>query len=177
MGVYSKTINGKTGYTIVNKGTTTWNDWGDNFAQPFGWSSDMKRSIALSKEFCENHSNAKITFVGHSKGGAEAAANAVATDRDAILFNPATVNLAAYDLDSNDYTSDMTAYIVEGEMLNKVLGVVSTPIDEKKPLKEDSFWIKLLKSTPIGQIYDLVEGYFDHFMDTVIESLIAEGYN
>ena len=177
MGVYSKTINGKTGYTIVNKGTTTWNDWGDNLAQPFGWSSDMKRSIALSEEFCENHSNAKITFVGHSKGGAEAAANAVATNRDAILFNPATVNLAAYDLDSSDYTSDMTAYIVEGEILNKVFGVVSTPIDEKETLKEDSFWIKLLKSTPIGQIYDLVESFSDHSMETVIESLIDVGYN
>lgn len=55
--------------------------------------------------------------------------------------------------------------------------MVSTPIDEKETLKKDSFWIKLLKSTPIGQIYGLVESFSDHSMETVIESLIDEGYN
>ncbi len=177
MGVYYKTVNGHTGYAIVNAGTTTWNDCVDDVAQPFGLSSDMKRSISLSKEFCINYPSAEVTFVGHSKGGAEAAANAVATDRDAIIFNPATVNLAAYSLNSRDYTSDMTAYIVEGEILNKIFGVISTPIDEKEALKKDNFWIKLLKLTPPGQIYDLVESLFDHSIDVVIESLINEGYN
>ncbi|WP_080440633.1 hypothetical protein [Enterococcus faecium] len=37
-------------------------------------------------------------MIGHSKGGAEAA-NSVAINTNAIIFNPATVNLSAYELD------------------------------------------------------------------------------
>lgn len=48
----------------------------------------------------------EITMIGHSKGGAEAA-NSVAINTNAIIFNPATVNLSAYELDSNTYTANM----------------------------------------------------------------------
>nr|WP_242617245.1 hypothetical protein [Enterococcus faecium] len=69
-------------------------------------------------------------MIGHSKGGAEAAANAVATDTNAFLFNPATVNLSAYELNSSTYTADMIAYIVKGDALNNIFGGMSNPIGE-----------------------------------------------
>ena len=124
MGVYKKMSYGETLYTIVNKGSTTTNDWSDNFKQPFGKSEDMKASIEISQKFVKEHSYAHTTFVGHSKGGAEAAANAVATNKKAILFNPMIPNLALYGLNPNEYSSDMTSYVIEGEILNSVFGEV-----------------------------------------------------
>ena len=91
----------------------------------------MKRSIALSKEFCENHSNAKITFVGHSKGGAEAVANAVATNKNAIVFNPATAYLQSYDLPVDDYDGKITSYVVEGEILDTLSHLLGKNIGEE----------------------------------------------
>ena len=118
-------------YTIANKGTNIDNltEWCNNFAQPFGASNDMKASIENAQMFVDANPDAEVTFVGHSKGGAEAAANAVATNKNAILFNPATVNLQAYDLDSSTYSAEMTAYIVEGDILNLLFAPISSPID------------------------------------------------
>ena len=156
---------------MVNAGSASSVDWKNNFEQPFGQSKDMVDSIAFAKRFVNEHPNAHITFIGHSKGGAEAAANAVATNKDAIVFNPATVNLSAYGLSSNTYSANMTTYVVEGEILNKVFGIISTPIDDYKTIKKDSLVGKLLKSTTIGQLYDLIESFFDHSIGTVIKSL------
>jgi hypothetical protein len=38
-------------------------------------------------------------------------------NKNAILFNPATVNLDAYVKNSSDYSASMTAHIVDGEIL------------------------------------------------------------
>jgi len=58
---------------------------------------------------------------------AEAAANAVLTNRNAILFNPATVNLESYlkpyGVNKSNYTAEMTAFIVEDEILNNIFGL------------------------------------------------------
>ena len=108
-------------YAFVNKGSSTWGDWVNNFQQPFGWSTDMWESIAKAEYFAEGDwGNYEITFIGHSKGGAEAAANAVATNRNAILFNPAAAALSSYGLDSSSYSASMTAYVVWGEPLSMV---------------------------------------------------------
>ena len=106
-------------YAFVNKGSSTWGDWANNFQQPFGWSTDMSESIAKAEYFANGDwGNYEITFIGHSKGGAEAAANAVATNRNAILFNPAATALDKYGLNANTYSADMTVYVVKGEPLN-----------------------------------------------------------
>ena len=159
IGVYSKKFGESISYTLVNKGSTTTSDWINNFQQPFGWSTDMKDSIREAKEFVEEHSDANITFVGHSKGGAEAVANAVATNRNSIVFNPATTSLSAYDLSSKKYSADMTVYVVKGEILNTLLGPISTPIDKLVYLDgAKGNWID------------------KHSMNSVIERLIAKGY-
>lgn len=163
--VYSRiNSDGSIDYTLVNRGTVSWSitdtDVWNNLSQPFGWSNDMKDSIKLTKKFVEDHSTSGITFVGHSKGGAEAAANAVATNKNAILFNPASVNLNAYGLSEEDYSADMTAYIVEGEILNNLLGWVSEPID------------KLVHLPNQGG-----SAIYNHYIDTVISALEEKGYN
>ena len=159
MGIYSKQVGDDIGYTIVNKGTSGLGDWDDNLLQPIGLSGDMWGAIYVSKMFVKNHENSVVTFVGHSKGGAEAVANAVATDMDAIVFNPATTSLTAYGLDANDYSGNIKVYVVEGEILNTILGPFSEPIDEIEYLD--------------GATGDWVDR---HGMDVVIERLIAKGY-
>ena len=47
----------------------------------------MTASIENAKNFVNKYPNAHVTFVGHSKGGAEAISNALATDKDAITFS------------------------------------------------------------------------------------------
>ena len=42
-------------------------------------------SIEYAKDFVENHWDDEVTFVGHSKGGAEAAANALRLNKK--LYN------------------------------------------------------------------------------------------
>ncbi len=159
IGVYARGTGDDISYTLVNKGTTTAGDWVNNFQQLFGLSDDMKDSIAQAKEFVKNHPDANITFAGHSKGGAEAVANAVANNKNAIVFNPATTALSAYGLSAKDYTADMTVYVVKGEILHTLEAPFSEPIDKIVYLE--------------GASGSRVE---KHSIDTVIERLIAGGY-
>ena len=57
-------------------------------------------------------------MIGHSKGGAEAIANAVVNGADAIIFNPATANLAAYNLPNVTSGHNIRSFVVFGEALN-----------------------------------------------------------
>lgn len=127
-------------YCIVNRGTTdakgSGNDWDDNLLQPIGGSGDMRLSLETATWFSNSHDGKEITFIGHSKGGAEAMANAVATNKNAITFNPAKANMAAYSQTRSarkSYTGSMTHYIVEGEILNDKFGEPGMGITEKLP--------------------------------------------
>ncbi len=109
-------------YFIVFKGSSSFlekpMDWVNNAERHFtSKSADMWDAINCARGFSEYAGGKKITFIGHSKGGAEAAAAAVATNRDAILFNPANANLEDYGLDGNNYTGNMVQYVVENEVL------------------------------------------------------------
>ena len=147
-------------YALVNKGSSTWGDWVNNFQQPFGYSTDMKESIENAKKFVESHWDDEVTFVGHSKGGAEAAANALRLNKNCIIFNPASVNANAYNLDITKYTASMTAFIVDGEILNMIFNAVSAPIDKRVDLIRYSW-------NPIN----------NHSMDAVKNGLWVGGYN
>ena len=111
-----------------------------------------------------------VTMVGHSKGGAEAVANAIATDRDSIVFNPATTFLSSYELSSKGYTGDMTVFVVKGEILHTAEGWFSKPIDkfEYLPTQHKIY----LWDNRVVRIY---KGIRNHLMDAVIDSLIEEG--
>ena len=146
IGVYYRQTGGKTSYCLVYAGTNMqwmadsddfWkdladsaSDWINNLIQPIGLSWDQRNGIDFAKQFSKEHSSSNITIIGHSKGGAEAAAAAVATNNDSILFNPASVALDMYGLNAEDYTADMDVYVVEGEILNNIFGWISRPIDD-----------------------------------------------
>ena len=102
--------------------------WKNNIQQAVsGASTDMWEAIGFGQAFVRTNSGKEITFVGHSKGGAEAAAAAIATNSNAIIFNPANLNTWDYNLNAGDYSGNMTQYVVQKEILSEIgLGPVST---------------------------------------------------
>ena len=107
----------------------------EDVEQPFGESENMMVSIRDAKQVSRDVGEAELTFVGHSKGRAEAAGNALATNRNALLYNPAAINEDAYGLDSKKYTgadkNGMTAYVVKGDMLDSFINqFFAKPIDK-----------------------------------------------
>lgn len=183
MGVFQKEANGQTTYVIVNAGSNfsvngianiseTIDDWSNNFKQPIGASVDMVYSIGVAKKFVEDHPDANIIFVGYSKGGAEAAANAVATGKKAILFNPAKVNLGAYGLDAEEYDGEMISYVVDGEVLDEILGWVNSVDAENKVILEDTRKKEENSGSWFSNILSNISGSIEkHYIETVIELL------
>ena len=160
-------------YTIVFKGTTMTDlgDWQNNAEQLISpKSADMWDAINCAKGFVNEHSQ-EITFVGHSKGGAEAASAAVATNKNAILFNPATSNLGAYGLSSDGYTASMTAFIVKGDIVNAAEGWFSKPIDKAVylPQQHGGKWTDLWQTS----LWQRVQ---NHLMPAVKSALKEAGY-
>ena len=140
-GLYSRTVDGVNEYAMANAGTYFENNkrgrgsMSEDVEQPLGGSENMKVSIVTAQRVSEQLGESELTFVGHSKGGAEAAGNALATNRNALLYNPAAINADAYGLDTKKYTgadkNGMTAYIVKGDMLNSFINqFFAKPIDK-----------------------------------------------
>jgi hypothetical protein len=94
-----------------------------------------------AKKFVNEHESNEVTFVGHSKGGAEATANAIATNRGAILFNPMAISAAAngllWDEINYNHPTGITAYIVDGEILNRIFSISHSWLVKKITLKQN----------------------------------------
>jgi RHS repeat-associated protein len=140
-GLYSRTVDGVTEYAMANAGTYFENtergraSMSEDIEQPFGGSENMIVSLRDARKVSRDVGASELTFVGHSKGGAEAAGNALATNRNALLYNPAAINAEAYGLNVKSYTgadeNGMTAFIVKGDVLNTFLNqFISKPIDK-----------------------------------------------
>jgi hypothetical protein len=125
----------------------------ENLEQPFGGSEHMNLSLDKARELNNTLGpDADLTFVGHSKGGAEAAANAVATNRDAYVFNPAAVNLKAYGLSSKDYTASMTAFVVKGDPVAATYPfLLAKPIDKLIMLPRQSWSNPIVNHNKFGE--------------------------
>jgi len=159
-------------YAVVNKGTNVENiaEWLNNFMQPFGLSVDMWFSIELAKEFNKKHTSEEITFIGHSKGGAEATANAVATNRGAILFNPMAANLAANGLFGDELfynnKAGITAYIVKGDILNGPFSTLHSPVVRM-------IYLDTSAPTPWWKtVFNFPNGIENHLPDAIRNGLI-----
>ena len=176
IGEYERTVNNVTEYALVNKGTTPslLIDWKNNIQQPLGLSADMRDSIRLSKEYYEKlkkcGGEVELTMVGHSKGGAEAAANAVASNVNAIVFNPATTFLSSYGLSAKTYTANMTVFVVQGEAVHGALWVLSKPIDTL-------VFLPAQYVSPLWEVWNFpLNAIKNHDIDAVIWGLLEKGY-
>jgi len=78
---------------VVFQGTNRAEDWPDNFlATLTTFAPNLRTARAFAHGVVYHNPGLEITFVGHSKGGGEAIAAALATGRNAITFNAANFN-------------------------------------------------------------------------------------
>lgn len=195
MGIYSRIKSDKsTEYSFVFRGTRGPNksDWKNNFQQPFGLSDDATSAINLPGEFMNTFRGSEVTFVGHSKGGAEATLAAVKYGYNAITFNPARANTNTNGLiiANYKYSGSITNYIVSGELLSNTVGLIMPTkgkniylpsVDYNTPFVENNLGSTMGYSTSFaaGSLSPLViydNSFKDHLMDAVITSLDRAGY-
>ena len=135
MGIYAKTDKTHSWkdpleYALVFKGTDkdSFSDWKNNAEQYLSSrSADMWDALGAANSFVTDYPGREVTFVGHSKGGAEAIAAAVYKNKAAITFNPMVANLEDYVKDykkriRNYNASMMTNYVIKGDGLNGLFG-------------------------------------------------------
>ena len=141
-------------------------DWINNIWQPAGESSDMWESIRFALVLDKKYEDFELTMIGHSKGGGEAIANAIATGRKAITFNPMHPNLVLYGLDASTYDDNkMTHYIVKEEILMNYLGI---PYYGETILLEPWYETPLMLRSSFLFTYS---GIRNHLMPTMIAAL------
>ena len=99
--------------------------------------------------------------MGHSKGGGEAIANAVVTNKNVITFNPSRTAFSQYGLDESKYTANSKRYVVDGEILNSAS---TFAVGDAATMGE----AKILEGTG-GSVEK-------HYMKVVIEGLEKAGY-
>ena len=170
IGVYSQTINGVSEYVLVSKGSDEFINWIDNILQLINKSPDMLASEIIAKKFVDEYPDNEITFVGHSKGGAEAAVNAFITNKNCITFNSAynsaSVNYAKKIASSFNYSKELTPYIVSGEILHPM----SVLFKSKKPIYLTR---KYSLKNPLTAIQNARK---NHLMEAVKWGLANDGY-
>ncbi len=106
---------------VAFKGTTSWNDWKQNFRQGMDLDSDYYgRAVEIGRLI--EQSGQQVEMSGHSLGGGLASAAALAADMPATTFNAAGLhsNTVPRYLNNPDFQTDpskIQAYRVENEVL------------------------------------------------------------
>ena len=161
-----------TEYVVVFRGSIIeWNMetadvWKNNIEQAISSkSADMWEAIGFSKEFVARVGDIEVTFVGHSKGGAEALAAAVANDKNAIVFNPAKPNLQDYNLSADNYNGNATSYVVRGEILNNLFGEPGVGQVEYLDQQYKTPWYFMGDTRKIANAVNSIR---NHLMDAVL---------
>jgi len=136
----------------------------------------MHESIQHAEDFVDAHPDAEVTMIGHSKGGAEAMANAPATNTNAIVFNSAELSYRNCKL-NGFYTAKITSYVVFAEPLsvfNQSLTLGSVRFMRASPYtiaKGISTYIpKLLLFHDVLPFYS-IDPVENHSMDAVIDEI------
>jgi hypothetical protein len=121
MGQYERNCpqTGQRQVMLVNMGTQSGRDWGQNFLQPLGRSSDMRNSILAVLKFMKENPDADVSYAGHSKGAGESQGNAMATGANVITFNSAEINAMAYGLNRDNKGTHLPV-VIPGDPLTAV---------------------------------------------------------
>lgn len=126
-GLYSRMKDdGNIEYSFVTRGSdidfssanieSTLKDWENNLNQLSGSTEQYKQSVEIAKKVSSS-TEEELTFLGQSLGGGLASANALATGRRGITFNAVGLSDATImDLSLNNKTTNITAWIIEGEI-------------------------------------------------------------
>ena len=85
-------------YAIAGTDPTESKDWLTNVGQVLGFSDQHDRAAEAAERLAQEVGIENLKFVGHSKGGGQAAYCALRTGCDAITFNPAGLGLYKFNL-------------------------------------------------------------------------------
>lgn len=127
--------NGNIEYVYATAGTDDILDAITDYQQAFDqWTSQYQQSRenAVKLAIWAADNGYTLSFTGHSLGGGLANVNALATGLKATLYNPA--GLSQGTIDDTDLNLNMgnqgnvTAYVVSGEPVNILNGLLNTPI-------------------------------------------------
>lgn len=144
--LFSKTKNNQKYYAYCTVGTkmTSWADWFTNISQGLiGLSPQYTRSVQNAKILHDKclKTNSVLWFIGHSLGGGLASNNSLITGRYAITFDAAGLNILRVKMSMlmnvfyknrqkvffnfQERTSKIHAYILRGEILNRILQCIA----------------------------------------------------
>ncbi|MDE6463600.1 MAG: hypothetical protein K2L16_03075 [Muribaculaceae bacterium] len=109
--VFEKSTDAGIEYAYVYAGTNSWEDCVEDLTQIVGITAQYSKAIENARAISTAVGENELTFVGHSMGGAEAAAASMATGRAAITFNPAAVSMGTRLLNGAYGRGDIVNYI------------------------------------------------------------------
>ena len=123
--IYERMVDNKIEFVYATVGTVDGKDWKENGNQSWGdseeYSASIQNAVALNKNLRDVY---ELTFVGHSQGGGEAAANSYATGRSAITFNAAGVSPTTLTkngitaIKNKDGKNNIMAFVMTTDPLN-----------------------------------------------------------
>lgn len=173
-------------YVLANRGTTSGDmatkDWKTNLQQGAGQRArqyDLAIRTALKITAA---APGQVEFVGHSKGGGLAQAQALATHSKAVVFNAAAVHhktLARHDAHNRHANGLVRAYNVGGEVLNRLQDKTPGIVPSVRGGRYELPAVVPPESTPdglawkgeMGRVGILKNAVQLHGMDSVIDSL------
>lgn len=168
--LYERKYRGVTEYVYATAGTQDITDFKEDVFQLMGKSSQYEESVNNAQELNSKLSDSELTFVGHSLGGGLAAANALATDRNAITFNPAAItNETKVNLRLPNTTTNGRIFnvVVQGELVNHIQSKLGLNIEGGKYTLNASY-------LPGNNIINTALRINNHLIDTVIEKIKEE---
>jgi hypothetical protein len=117
--LFERTINNVTQYTLAYAGTQDLNKDGLNDEmQLIGLSTSYYEAIEDAEKLSGSVGRTNAIYVGHSMGGGMAIAASMATQSNAITFNPAWVSDATIKNNDLGKPGHIDNYIIRGEILD-----------------------------------------------------------
>lgn len=123
--IYATDEGGQTSYTIAFRGSSSGEDWQNNFQQGLGMDSESyRKALDIGRVIAQG--DVPVTMTGHSLGGGLASAAAIAAGRPADTFNAAGLHddsIETAQIIARQYgqgEAQVEAYRVPGEILTFV---------------------------------------------------------
>jgi hypothetical protein len=179
-----KTAQGR--YVVANRGTTSGEsaakDWKTNLQQGAGRRASQYDDAIRAALKIHAALPGQVDFVGHSKGGGLAQAQALATHSPAVVFNAAALHgntLGRHGLHGRHANGLVRAYNVGGEVLNRLQDKTPGIVPSVRGGRYELPAVKPPVSTEAGLAWEGEMGKLStmkhavslHGMDSVIDSL------
>ena len=127
--LYERTKNNEKEYVCAFRGSKNALDWKNNIQQLLGLSSQYERAKEAAKILVKHIDKDKLTFVGHSQGGGEAALAAYETGCKAVTFNPSGLSLLTKIINKKSPfggSVNIRSFIMISDVVNIVQQIVDT---------------------------------------------------